>query len=240
MRGVVLAGGLGTRLDPLTRVTNKHLLPIYSEPMIHYPLRTLQTMGIKETLIVTGGNSAGDFLKLLGNGSDFGMQLYYAYQVGEGGIADALRLAEGFVDGKFIVMLGDNIILKSLAEFADDFCRQEAGARVLLKEVHDPQRFGVATISGRQISKIVEKPKKPESNYAVTGVYGFDRSVFNVIQTLRPSGRGELEITDVNMHYATKGTLCFNIWRDFWSDARTFESLAAASLYVRDVRCNSF
>jgi glucose-1-phosphate thymidylyltransferase len=167
------------------------------------------------------------------------MKLYYTYQVGEGGIADALRLAEGFVDGKFVVMLGDNIILQDMRYFAKAFEAQEGGARVLLKEVHDPQRFGVAEFAGKKIRRIVEKPTKPASPFAVTGVYAYDRSVFNVVKTLKPSGRGELEITDVNMHYALKGTLEFNILKDFWSDAGTFESLAAASLYVRDVRCNS-
>ena len=224
---------------PCTKVTNKHLLPVYDKPMIMYPLQTLQSMGIKETLIVTGGNSAGDFLKLLGNGSAFGMQLYYAYQEGEGGIADALRLAEGFVNDQFIVMLGDNIVLNDLAYFADAYKQQGNGARVLLKEVHDPQRFGVARFAGKKIIDIVEKPVKPASPYAVTGIYAYDREVFDFIKTLKPSARGELEITDVNMHYVRKSTMFFNILKDFWSDAGTFESLASASLYVRDVRCNT-
>ena len=239
MRGVILAGGLGSRMLPCTKVTNKHLLPVYDKPMIMYPLETLKTMGIKETLIVTGGNSAGDFLKLLGNGSDFGMQIYYAYQVGEGGIADALKLAEGFVQDKFIVMLGDNIVLSDMGFFADSFKDQNCGARVLLKEVHDPQRFGVADIAGKQIRSIVEKPKRPVSPYAVTGIYAYDREVFDFIKDIKPSARGELEITDVNMHYVLQKKMFFNILRDFWSDAGTFESLAAASLYVRDHRCNS-
>lgn len=239
MRGVILAGGLGSRMLPCTKVTNKHLLPVYDKPMIMYPLATLQSMGIKETLIVTGGNSAGDFLKLLGNGKDFGMQLYYAYQQGEGGIADALRLAEGFVDDQFIVMLGDNIVLSDLAFFADAYKQQQGGSRILLKEVHDPQRFGVARFAGKKILDIVEKPVRPASPYAVTGIYAYDREVFDFIKDLKPSARGELEITDVNMHYVRKGTMYFNILKDFWSDAGTFESLAAASLYVRDTRCNS-
>jgi glucose-1-phosphate thymidylyltransferase len=240
MRGVVLAGGSGSRLLPLTKVTNKHLLPVWNKPMIYYPLETLRGMGITEILIVTGGDSSGDFLKLLGNGNEFGIKLYYAYQEGEGGIADALKLAEGFVDdskydSKFIVMLGDNIIRGSLLSFASNFKCQPSGAKILLKEVNDPSRFGVANITNGIITDIIEKPKDPISPYAVTGIYGYDRSVFDFIKTLKPSERGELEITDVNRYYMQQGKLTYEIWEDFWSDAGTFESLALASKYIKEL-----
>src|SRR5689334_1438657 len=211
MKGVVLAGGLGTRLLPLTKITNKHLLPVYNEPMIYFPLRTLVDAGITEILLVTGGQNAGDFLRLLGNGEAFGLrQLNYAYQVGEGGIADALRLAEPFAEGSPIcVVLGDNIIEKSISAAVENFRRQEEGAHILLKKVSDPSRFGVPVFDktrenghkhGR-VLRIEEKPSKPASPYAVIGIYFYDGSVFERIKTLKPSKRGELEITDLNNSY---------------------------------------
>ena len=200
MKGVVLAGGLGTRMHPLTRVTNKHLLPVYDRPMIYYPIECLVNAGITDIQIVTGGNSAGHFLQLLGNGSDFGLKdLSYTYQRGEGGIADALKLCEHFVDGeRFVVVLGDNIIGGNIKAAVEDFDRQEKGAKILLKEVHDPERFGVATVGDGKVTKIVEKPTQPESNLAVIGIYMYDATVFDIARELRPSDRGELEITDVN------------------------------------------
>ena len=235
MKGVILAGGLGSRLLPLTKVTNKHLLPVWNKPMIYYPIETLRTMGITEILIVTGGDSSGDFLKLLGSGNEFGVKLYYAYQEGEGGIADALKLAEGFVDSKFITILGDNILRGSLLSFASNFKCQPSGAKILLKEVNDPSRFGVANVAGGVVTEIVEKPADPVSPYAVTGIYGYDRSVFDFVKTLKPSERGELEITDVNRYYLQQGKLTYEIWTDFWSDAGTFESLASTSQYIREL-----
>lgn len=232
MRGVILAGGLGSRLLPLTKVTNKHLLPVGNKPMIYYPLASLKSMDIRDVLIVTGGNSAGDFLKLLGNGSEFGMNFYYAYQEGEGGIADALRLAEGFVSDHFVVMLGDNIITTSLNDFAWEFRRQGGGARVLLKQVPNPHRFGVANMLNGRIVEIVEKPASPKSNYAVTGVYAYTSDVFDFIRTMKPSERGELEITDVNNFYLRRNLLRHTVLQGFWSDAGTFESLATSSEHV--------
>lgn len=236
MRGIVLAGGLGSRLLPLTKVTNKHLLPVHNKPMIYYPLQTLRTMGIQDALIVTGGNSSGDFLQLLGNGSEFGLNLYYAYQVGEGGIADALKLAESFVQDKFVVILGDNIVSGSLHNFATNFKCQPAGAKVLLKAVDDPQRFGVATVENGKVTSIIEKPSDPVSPYAVTGIYAYDMQVFSFIRQLKPSDRGELEITDVNNYYLNKGQLTFDYLEGYWSDAGTFDSLATASAYMRALK----
>ncbi|NOT96608.1 MAG: NTP transferase domain-containing protein, partial [Nitrospira sp.] len=227
MRGVVLAGGLGTRLLPLTKVTNKHLLPIYDRPMIYYPIQALANAGIQEVMLVTGGNSAGDFLRLLGNGKDFGLKrLNYTYQEGEGGIADALRLAEHFVDGEPVcVILGDNIIEGNIARAADAFLKQQRGAKILLKDVKDPQRFGVPILEGDRVVKIEEKPANPRSSYAVTGMYFYDAQVFDIIKTLKPSGRGELEITDVNNAYIADGTLTWDILEGWWTDAGTIESL---------------
>ncbi len=238
MKGVVLAGGKGTRLAPLTRITNKHLLPVYDRPMIYYPIQTLVDAGIQEILIVTGGNHAGDFLQLLANGKEFGLKhLDYTYQEGEGGIADALKLAEHFADGqKLCVILGDNIVEKSIRGAVEDFRTQERGAKILLKEVHDAERFGVAEIQGDRIVGIEEKPKQPRSNYAVTGFYMYDASVFEKIRTLKPSGRGELEITDVNNAYIREGTLTFGFLEGWWTDAGTFESLLRASNLVADIR----
>ena len=236
MKGIVLAGGTGSRLYPLTRVTNKHLLPIYDKPMIYYPLQTLVDAGIGDILIVTGGNNAGDFLRLLRNGKDFGLnQLHFAYQEGEGGIADALRLAESFVDGdKSCVILGDNIIEGNVREAKNNFEEQESGARVLLKEVPDPQRFGVPTLENGRIVRIDEKPKTPASPYAVVGIYFYDQTVFDRIRTLKPSGRKEYEITDVNNSYLAEGKLTAEILDGWWTDAGTFESLWRASNLVRE------
>jgi glucose-1-phosphate thymidylyltransferase len=234
MKGVVLAGGLGTRLDPLTRVTNKHLLPVYDRPMIFYPIWTLVNAGIEDIMIVTGGNNAGDFLRLLGNGSQFGLRhLNYTYQQGEGGIAAALSLAEHFAEGgKICVILGDNIIEKNIRKAADAFRRQPTGAKILLKKVPDPQRFGVPELRGNRVTRVVEKPRRPPSPYAVIGIYFFDQTVFDFIRGLEPSARGELEITDVNNRYIEKGEMTYEILRGWWTDAGTFESLAHASRLV--------
>jgi glucose-1-phosphate thymidylyltransferase len=234
MKGVVLAGGLGTRLYPLTKVTNKHLLPIYNKPMIYYPIETLVEAGITDILLVTGGNSAGDFLKLMGNGKEFGLKhMNYAYQEGEGGIAEALGLAEHFVDDDLVtVILGDNIISGSIKKAVQDFKQQKVGAKIFLKEVSDPERFGVAMLDGDKVSKIVEKPKKPESNYAVIGIYIYDSTVFDIIKTLKPSGRGELEITDVNNAYIERATMTYEILDGWWTDAGTFASLIRANKLV--------
>ena len=234
MKGVVLAGGLGTRLLPLTKVTNKHLLPIYDKPMIYYPIGTLVQAGIREILIVTGGNNAGEFLRLLGNGREFGLKdLHYTYQEGEGGIAEALDLAEPFADGEPIaVILGDNIIQGDIREAVSRFEKQKTGAKILLKRVEDPGRFGVAELKGDRIAGIEEKPMKPKSNYAVTGIYLYDETVFDIIKTLKPSDRGELEITDVNNFYIRRGTMTFEILEGWWTDAGTFESLFKANCLI--------
>src|SRR5690349_20649131 len=240
MRGIVLAGGLGTRLLPLTKVTNKHLLPVYDRPMVYYPLQTLANAGIEEIMLVTGGNSAGDFLRLLGNGKEFGLKrLNYTYQEGEGGIADALRLAEHFADGEPIcVVLGDNIIERNILRAAHAFREQKTGARILLKEVKDPQRFGVPVLEGRRVIRIEEKPVTPSSPYAVTGVYLYDRRVFDIIKTLKPSGRGELEITDVNNAYIATGELTWDVLDGWWTDAGTIESLLLANELVSRTGAN--
>lgn len=237
MKGVVLAGGLGTRLYPLTKVTNKHLLPVYNKPMIYYPILTLVEAGIKDILIVTGGNSAGDFLKLLGNGKEFGLShLSFVYQEGEGGIAAALSLAEYFCDNdKIVVILGDNIVEKSIKKEVEIFEKQEKGARILLKEVENPERFGVAEIEDGKIVRIIEKPKIPPSNLAVTGIYMYDSQVFDIIRTLKPSERGELEITDVNNKYLEMGQLTYGILDGWWTDAGTFDSLLKANILVAEM-----
>lgn len=236
MKGVILAGGLGTRLMPLTRITNKHLLPVYDKPMIYYPLLTLIDGGLDEIMIVTGGSFAGDFLQLLGNGREFGLNdIHYTYQEGEGGIADALSLAEHFVDrDRVIVMLGDNIIEKSIKEYVDNYRAQEKGAKILLKEVHDPNRFGVPDIQGDRIVAIEEKPKMPKSSFAVTGIYMYDDMVWDVIKTLTPSARNELEITDVNNAYINNSILTYDILDGWWTDAGTFDSLHMASIRVAE------
>lgn len=241
MKGVVLAGGLGTRLLPLTKVTNKHLLPVYDKPMIFYPIQALVNARVTEIMLVTGGNNAGDFLKLLGNGKEFGLRhLNYTYQEGEGGIADALRLAEHFADGESIcVILGDNIIQGNVAKAADQFRKQEKGAKILLKEVKDPQRFGVPILEGNRVAKIEEKPTHPRSPYAVTGIYFYDAQVFQFIRTLKPSARGELEITDVNNAYIKAGTLTWDVLEGWWTDAGTIESLYLANQLVSQTGANN-
>jgi glucose-1-phosphate thymidylyltransferase len=239
LRGVILAGGLGKRMDPLTRITNKHLLPVYCKPMIYYPIQTLVDAGIEDILIVTGGNNAGDFLRLLGNGSEFGLKhINYTYQRGEGGIAEALGLAEHFAHGeKIVVILGDNLIEKSIKKYAEDFRKQPSGAKVLLKKVPDPERFGVAEVKGNKILNIEEKPKKPRSDLAVTGIYMYDAKVFDIIRPLKPSKRGELEITDVNNEYIKSGRMTFNVLDGWWTDCGTFESLFRASSLVEKELC---
>ena len=234
LKGVILAGGLGSRLSPLTKITNKHLLPIFSKPMIYYPIQTLVDAGIKDILIVTGGAHAGEFLRLLGNGAEFGLKhINYTYQEGEGGIADALGLARHFADnGKIVVMLGDNIIEKSIKRQVGEFRRQRRGARIILKEVGDPHRFGVAGFNNGKITSIVEKPKRPRSSYAVIGIYMYDSRVFEIIKTLKPSGRGELEITDVNNAYLKRGELEHSMLDGWWTDAGTFDSLLRANNLV--------
>lgn len=241
MKGVVLAGGLGSRLFPLTKITNKHLLPVYDQPMIYYPIQTLVNAGIDDVMIVTGGNSAGDFLKLLENGEDFGLKrLSYAYQRGEGGIAAALALVEDFADDEPIcVVLGDNIIENNIRQAADDFKAQGKGAKILLKKVHDPQRFGVPELDGEKVLNIEEKPANPKSDLAVIGIYFYDSTVFEVIKTLKPSGRGELEITDVNNHYIGEGTMSWAELDGWWTDAGTFESLLHASKLVAETGANN-
>jgi glucose-1-phosphate thymidylyltransferase len=240
MKGVVLAGGLGTRLSPLTRVTNKHLLPVYSRPMIFYPIETLVNAGIRDILVVTGGQNAGDFLRLLSNGKDFGLHhLYYAYQEGEGGIADALRLAAHFVGGeKVCVMLGDNVIQGNVLDAKRRFEQQERGAHILLKEVPDPERFGCPEIVDGRLVRIAEKAKKPLSPYAVVGIYFYDATVFDRIGSLKPSDRGELEITDVNNSYLRDGTLTYSVLEGWWTDAGTFESLRMATNLVAETGAN--
>ncbi|HEY7210110.1 MAG TPA: sugar phosphate nucleotidyltransferase [Bryobacteraceae bacterium] len=238
MKGIVLAGGTGSRLLPLTKITNKHLLPVYDKPMIYYPIETLVEAGIQDVLVVTGGRNAGDFLRLLGNGKEFGLKyMNYAYQEGEGGIAQALALAEHFAEhSKICVILGDNIIESSIAQPVADFQKQERGAKVLLQKVHDAERFGVAEIRGDRIAGIEEKPKKPKSNYAVTGIYMFDETVFDKTRTLKPSARGELEITDVNNAYINEGTMTFGFLEGWWTDAGTFDSLIRAGNLVKEMR----
>ncbi|MDD5712898.1 MAG: sugar phosphate nucleotidyltransferase [Smithellaceae bacterium] len=241
MKGIVLAGGLGTRLFPLTKVTNKHLLPVYDEPMIYYPIRTLVNAGIDEILIVTGGNHAGDFLKLIGNGKDFGLRhINYTYQEGEGGIAAALSLAEFFADNdKIVVVLGDNIIEKNIRRAVAAFRSQKEGARIMLKEVKDPQRFGVPVFNDKgKVVRVEEKPDNPASHYAVIGIYMYDHRVFDFIRTLGPSDRGELEITDVNNFYIREGKMECDILDGWWTDAGTFESLRCASNMVAETGAN--
>jgi glucose-1-phosphate thymidylyltransferase len=238
MKGIVLAGGSGSRLHPLTKITNKHLLPIYDKPMIYYPLQTLVDAGIRDILVVTGGKNAGDFLRLLANGKNFGLKhIGYTYQEGEGGIADALALAEHFADGdRICVILGDNIIQGSIRSAVDQFRQQESGARILLKKVPDAERFGVAEIAANRIVNIEEKPKRPKSDFAVTGIYMYDTTVFDKIKTLVPSRRGELEITDVNNAYIREGTMTFSFLEGWWTDAGTFDSLLRAGNLVAQSR----
>jgi glucose-1-phosphate thymidylyltransferase len=244
MKGVILAGGLGSRLRPMTLVTNKHLLPVYDRPMIYYPIQTLLNAGIRDILIVTGGEHAGDFLKLLRNGKHLGIgHLEYTYQEGEGGIADALKLAEEFADrDKVCVVLGDNIIQGNIRKAAGEFFTQRSGAKILLKEVPDPERFGVVRFEGegpaRRIAEIVEKPADPPSRYAVTGIYFYDDGVFDMCSALDPSARGELEITDVNNMYLKRGDLSYDILDGWWTDAGTVESLHRAATLAADGGAN--
>ena len=234
MKGIILAGGTGSRLFPLTKVTNKHLLPVYDKPMICYPLNTLVNAGIDDILIVSGRGHVGHFLELLGSGSDMGVRLSYEIQEGAGGIAQALGLAHRWADNDSVtVILGDNIFEDNVKEAVQSF---DAGARIFLKEVKDAQRFGVAEVARDRIIDIEEKPKQPKSNLAVTGLYIYDSSVFRVIQDLKPSGRGELEITDVNNAYIRKGAMTFSQLKGFWSDAGTFDSLLHASVIVQEFR----
>ncbi|MGB7207233.1 MAG: sugar phosphate nucleotidyltransferase [Pyrinomonadaceae bacterium] len=241
MKGVILAGGLGSRLHPLTKITNKHLLPVHDQPMIYYPIRTLINAGIEDIMIVTGGNSAGDFLRLLGNGKEFGLKhLNYTYQEGEGGIADALSLVEHFADDESIcVVLGDNIIEGNVRDAAQEYEQQGKGAKILLKKVPDPQRFGVPEIDGNKVLRIEEKPTEPKSDFAVIGIYFYDSTVFDIIKTLVPSGRGELEITDVNNHYINRGEMTWNELEGWWTDAGTFGSLLNASNLVAETGANN-
>jgi len=234
IKGVILAGGLGTRLNPLTKITNKHLLPVYDKPMIYYPLLTLVDAGIKDIMIVTGGNHAGEFLRLLGNGKEFGLkEIHYTYQTGEAGIADALRLAKDFADGeKIVVILGDNLFETSIKKYVEKFDKQSEGARVLLKKVKDPERFGVVEFKKGKVISIEEKPKHPKSKYAVTGIYMYDQKVFSFIQSLKKSRRGEYEITDINNMYLKNGTLSYDILKGFWTDCGAFESLLKANILI--------
>lgn len=234
MKGIILAGGLGTRLLPMTRVTNKHLLPVYDRPMIYYPIQQMAHAGIEDILVVTGGNHAGDFLKLLRNGQEFGLKhLAYAYQDGEGGIAEALGLARHFADeGPVVVILGDNIFQHPLREAVDAYRADPVGAQILLKEVPDPERFGVARLEGDRVVEIIEKPKDPPTRLAVTGCYFFDARVFDIIGGLEPSGRGELEITDVNNRYVAWGAMKHRVLDGWWTDAGTIPSLHRAANLV--------
>ena len=240
MRGVVLAGGLGSRLDPFTRIINKHLLPVYDKPMIYYPIQTLVNAGIEQIMVVTGGQNTGDFLRLLGNGKEFGLKhLDYTYQEGEGGIAEALLLAHHFSRGeKLCVILGDNIIEQNIVTSVEAFRKQQNGARILLKEVADPSRFGVPKFSKNTIVSIEEKPETPKSSYAVTGIYMYDGTVFDKINMLERSARGELEITEVNNHYIDEGTMHWDILHGWWTDAGTVSSLLRASQLVARTGAN--
>ncbi len=235
MKGIILAGGTGTRLFPCTQLTNKHLLPVYNKPMIYYPLETLVSAGIKDILIVTGGNNPGDFLKLLRNGKNFGLkEIHFLYQEGAGGIAEALGLAEDFADNeKIAVILGDNIFEENMEKYVKDFERQEKGAKLFLKEVQDPERFGVGEFRDGKLINVEEKPKQPKSNLVCTGLYMYDNQVFDVVKTLKPSQRGELEITDVNNFYIKQGTATHETLEGFWSDAGTFKTLFESAEFIR-------
>jgi len=241
MKGVILAGGLGTRMFPLTKITNKHLLPVYDLPMIYYPIQTLVNAGVEDIMIVTGGRNSGDFLRLLGNGAEFGLKhLNYAYQEGEGGIAAALELAEHWAAGEpIVVILGDNLIGGNICQAVTNFREQGGGAKILLKEVEDPERFGVASLDGEKVTKIVEKPTDPETNLAVIGIYMFDERVWQIIGGLEPSQRGELEITDVNNWYIEDGSMTFEVLEGWWTDAGTFESLHRATNLVAEGGANN-
>lgn len=241
MKGVILAGGLGTRLTPLTKVTNKHLLPVYDQPMITYPIATLVNAGIEDVLLVTGGNSVGDFVRLLGNGREYGLRwLSYAYQEGAGGIADALRLAKEYAEGqRIVVMLGDNIIEGNIRSAADAFLDQEKGAKIFLKEVENPREYGVAVCESDRVVRIEEKPEKPKSNLAVIGIYMYDSRVFEVIEKLEPSHRGELEITDVNNLYIDRGEMTYDVLEGWWGDSgECIDALYRVSALVAETGAN--
>jgi len=232
MKGVILAGGTGSRLYPLTKVTNKHLLPVYDKPMIFYPIQTLINAGIKEILIVSGRGHAGHFLELLGSGSDFGVRFTYEIQEEAGGIAQALSLAESFADEDDIaVILGDNIFQDDIEKDVSNF---KEGAKIFLKEVPDAHRFGVAELKGDKVIGIQEKPREPKSNFAVTGLYVYSNNVFEVVKNLKPSARGELEITDVNNYYVNNRIMEYRVLDGFWSDAGTFESLLRAGVLIQN------
>jgi len=236
--GVVLAGGLGSRLYPLTKITNKHLLPVYDQPMIYYPIRSMVQAGVRNLVLVTGGNHAGDFLRLLGDGRKMGLDsLHYVYQEGEGGIAAALSLVEHITKkSSLAVILGDNIFQNPVGVYMRSYLKQGAGAHLVLKEVPDPHRFGVAKVRGESVLSIVEKPKRPASSLAVTGLYFYDSEVFGIIRGLKPSGRGELEITDVNNAYIRLKRLGFSILKGGWTDCGTFESLFRANVFVERLK----
>jgi len=240
MKGVILAGGLGTRLSPLTKITNKHLLPVYNKPMIFYPIQTLINAGINDVLLVTGGNNAGDFLRLIGNGKELNLKhIEYTYQEGEGGIAQALSLGEEFADnGKICIILGDNIIEKNIYGAVENFKKQENGAKIIVKQVPDPERFGVLVLEGDMVTAIEEKPDVPKSNYAVIGIYMFDNTVFDIIRTLQPSRRGELEITDINNVYIKRGNMTYEFLDGWWTDAGNFDSLRTATNLVAETGAN--
>lgn len=235
MKGIILAGGTGSRLYPLTKVTNKHLLPIGKYPMIFYPIHKLKEAGILDILIVTGKEHMGDVVNLLGSGIDYGVTFTYKVQDQAGGIAQALALAETFVaDDSCVVILGDNVFLNSITGFVQSFERQSSGARIIIQKVPDPERYGVPEVIGNRIVSIEEKPSSPKSQYCVTGIYMYDRSVFDIIRALKPSARGELEITDVNNAYIARGELHFDVLESWWTDAGTFPSLARANELVRE------
>jgi len=235
LRGIILAGGTGSRLRPLTNVTNKHLLPVGQKPMIYYPIQKMTGIRIEEILVVTGVEHMGDVVSLLGSGKDFGCRFTYKVQDEAGGIAQALGLAENFARAsRIVIILGDNIFQDGLDVYAKRFMEQKAGARVLLKRVPDPHRFGVAEVAGGKVIGIEEKPKRPKSDYAVTGVYFYDEEVFDIIKTLRPSARGEMEITDVNNAYLARGSLAYDVLDGWWTDAGTFDSLKRANELVEE------
>jgi len=239
MKGIILTGGTGSRLKPLTNVTNKHLLPVGKYPMIFYSIYRLKQAGITEILVVTGREYMGDVIELLGSGYEFGVEFTFKVQDQAGGIAQALGLAEHFVNRDHcVVILGDNIFEDNITPFVESFTKQEKGAKILLKEVSDAQRFGVAELKDGKIISIEEKPKQPKSNFAVTGIYMYDATVFDIIKTLKPSARGELEITDVNNNYIQQGTLTYDISKGWWTDAGTSESLFRANEFCKDLILN--
>ncbi len=241
MKGIILAGGMGTRMLPLTKITNKHLLPVYDKPMIFYPIQTLVNAGIDDIMIVTGGESAGDFLRLMGNGKEFGLKhLNYTYQEGAGGIAAALALTEHFAeDDSIVLILGDNVIEKNIIKGVRDFEKQERGAKIYLKEVANPQSYGIAEMKGDRIAGIEEKPEKPKSNMAVIGIYMYDNKVYDIVRKLKPSGRGELEITDVNNFYIEQSTMTFEVLDGWWGDCgESFDSMLEAANLIAKTGAN--